>query len=231
MARTFMVYVNADEMNASLAGCFTEQDKAQWVGGFQAGCAGAIASPSWPVPAVSGHGVGYAAFQRSEEYRNKKSAAGSRSAESRAKSSGTAQPKPNTPRTLPEHCSSNVQAVSELSNIQYPISNSDNPKSTSQPVAEDDLFSASPAEIAKATAPPPKPITDPHNWLDWRRDHPQIWINRSGEDGDLEAWKHLWGTYNTEAFSIMYTTILKTMPPGKRIGYGQAAEWLSRNCE
>jgi hypothetical protein len=97
---------------------------------------------------------------------------------------------------------------------------------------DQDIFAATPAEVAKAMAhPTPPPVALSVSWLDWRQAHPRVAIARAGEDGDTDAWRHLWDTYGPDCFTPMYNRLIRDLPAGKRIWYSQAAEWLAANCQ
>lgn len=134
MSRTFMVYVNVDEMNASLVAQFNDQSKAQWVSGFQAGCSGVAAEQDWTKPMVTGHAVGYAAWKRSMEYREKMSQAGAKSAAKRTETTGSAQPvKPQIVEPSSNQARTTFEPGSnQARTIQYPVSSIGNPETENQ---------------------------------------------------------------------------------------------------
>lgn len=70
-----------------------------------------------------------------------------------------------------------------------------------------------------------------YSWQDWRREHPRIGIARTGEDGDMEAWRDLWKIYGRVCFDGMYSYVLPYVVDGKKIWYAQAAEWLNKNTK
>lgn len=70
-----------------------------------------------------------------------------------------------------------------------------------------------------------------YSWQDWRREHPRIGIARTGEDGDADAWRDLWKNYGRECFDAMYAPTIKRLADGKKLWFGQAAEWLSKNTQ
>lgn len=77
------------------------------------------------------------------------------------------------------------------------------------------------ATAARVAAEPVK-----ESWLDWRAQK-RLGIPRTGEDGDLEAWKYLWKEYGKEIMDDMYAVLIQKIPASKKIWYPQAAEWLS----
>lgn len=89
-----------------------------------------------------------------------------------------------------------------------------------------DIMATDQATAAKVASEPMKT-----SWLDWRASHALVGIARTGEDGDGEAWRHLWNTYGAECFDPMYADLVKRLQAGKKIWYSMAAEWLNKNTK
>jgi hypothetical protein len=90
----------------------------------------------------------------------------------------------------------------------------------------EDIMAIDQATAAKVAAAPREP-----SWLDWRQAHPRIWVGRTGEDGDTDAWKSLWRYAGDEVMDHMYVNLIKLLESKKTIGYTQACLWIKENTE
>jgi hypothetical protein len=120
------------------------------------------------------------------------------------------------------------------------------------PSPSDPSASASAVTCARTTVPAPDPKTidemdqimandqatnvkvnsEPMqvSWQDWRQTR-KLGIARTGEDGDMDAWKALWTRCGEEVMTKMYDAITPTLAPGKRTWYAMALDWINERFE
>jgi hypothetical protein len=93
-------------------------------------------------------------------------------------------------------------------------------------VDEMDLIAArDQATNAKVNSEPLK-IT----WQDWRLTR-RIGIARTGEDGDVDAWKLLWNRAGKEIMNEMYAALEPNLGKGKCLWYSTALAWINDRYE
>lgn len=95
--RIFMVRMNLDDLAAELLTFDSDEERGQWLAGFQVGASGSPGRESWSEAKQSGWGFGSECYAEAQEFRATKARGGRASAEARKASSGSAQPVRNTP--------------------------------------------------------------------------------------------------------------------------------------
>jgi hypothetical protein len=95
--RIFMVRMNLDDLAAELLTFDSDEERGQWLAGFQVGASGSPGRDSWSESKQSGWGFGSECYAEAQEFRATKARGGRASAEARKASSGSAQPVRNTP--------------------------------------------------------------------------------------------------------------------------------------
>lgn len=95
--RIFMVRMNLDDLAAELLTFDSDEERGQWLAGFQVGASGSPGRESWSEAKQSGWGFGAECYAEAQEFRATKARGGRASAEARKASSGSAQPVRNTP--------------------------------------------------------------------------------------------------------------------------------------
>lgn len=229
MRRIFSVRVNVDTIAASVGLLLTEAEKALWLQGFVYGLQGGAWRAGLPPAMESGWQVANESWRGAREHQAKSAEGGKKSIVKRPENSIDKQvgvdvpPKgtPDVPPNPPMEQSSNpiIHVSSDPKNDQS--------REVLDPVhaQAEDIMQADRNISAKVAAEPMKA-----SWLDWRQSR-RIGISRTGEDGDMDAWKSLWSYYGEEIMSAMYVRLEKKLLPGKKVWYAMAAEWLTANTK
>ena len=130
-----MVRVNLDDLAAELLTFDTDEERGQWLAGFQVGASGTSGRSSWSEAKQSGWGFGAECHLEATDFRETKARGGRASVEARRSSTGSAQPQKN--QRAVEHCSSIVRTVLEHTSEQsveqasnQPTANSQQPEAT-----------------------------------------------------------------------------------------------------
>lgn len=222
MARIFHVRLNLDELSAHNDTFGTDQERGEWLRGFLTGARGAVSRFTNGSPGALGYELGESALTHAREFSAVQSEKGKLSAKARTfnRRSTVVQPPliPGSTSVQPNLNLSNNLIIEEENNLTI--------ESVRDPLAQqiEDIFATDKLIAEKIKSEPMV-----YSWQDWRRDHPRIGIARTGEDGDMEAWRDLWKIYGRVCFDGMYSHVLPGVADGKRIWYAQAADWLNKN--
>jgi len=118
MTRIFSLRLNLDSMTAELIHWETDEERGQWIIGFQAGASGALARESWSEPKRAGYAFGKSTRLETEERISKQQAGGKHSANARRNKYGTTMV-----------LQSNLEDTSKVlqSNLEDTLNQSNNP--------------------------------------------------------------------------------------------------------
>ena len=130
--RIFVVRVNLDALAAELLMFDTDEERGQWLAGFQVGASGTACREAWSEAKQCGWGFGCECHAEASKFRESKARGGHASAGVRKAANGTAQPQ--KPKII-EHCSNTArtepeQIIEQPSN--QPTANSQQPVATSE---------------------------------------------------------------------------------------------------
>lgn len=95
--RIFMVRLNLDDLAAELLTFDSDEERGQWLAGFQVGASGSQGRESWSEAKQSGWGFGAECYAEAQDFRATKARGGRASAQARKAATGTAQPVRNPP--------------------------------------------------------------------------------------------------------------------------------------
>ena len=140
MGRIFSVRVNMDDLSASLDIWPTDQERSAWLRGFLLGARGGHSRWESGTPEADGYTIGRSGHDDSQQWRDKKSDAGKRSAEARREKNGSSDPRANrehivnTVHTQQEHIVNIVRTACEPNqSTNQPINGEPINQSTNQP--------------------------------------------------------------------------------------------------
>lgn len=224
MGRIFHVRINLDAVSADLNTLVDDKERGEWLRGFMAGASGGANRFPDESPCYLGWLHGSSARRHAEGFHERQSAKGKLSAESRKSNREGTEPQPRF-----NHGSTEPQPNLNLSNnpiIHNPMREESSAQDTTQEVFN--LIVEHDRKLSERIAS--QPIA--YSWQDWRIEHPAIAVGRTGEDGDPKAWRDLWTHYDgRECFDAMYAALTRNLPEGRKVWYGQAAEWLNKNTQ
>lgn len=139
-----MVRVNLDDLAAELLTFDSDEERGQWLAGFQVGASGSQGRDSWSEAKQSGWGFGSECYTEAQDFRESKARGGRASADARKAASGTAQPPrnpaileqtPNDVRTVLEHTFEHT-SNQPTANSQHPTAKNEQSTGARIPVAE-----------------------------------------------------------------------------------------------
>lgn len=234
-------------MAAQLDSLDTDLEKVQWLAGFRVGSRGGQQVEGWSQAKLTGFLFGLAALREAEAFSARQAENGAKAAFMRKQK--TPLPEPVQPAPTPQRRSSTAPAPlehrlseppaplrppsehrSSPSNIQYPISNSEEASSQEPPAPpprpNPDFFDGmdrDETEIVYA-----KPVHLEVSWRDWRLHHGSVFVGRHGDGDDDDAWARAWKLYGQDIFDVMYSALAAS---GKRVYYTHALQWFEKNTK
>ncbi len=238
MSRIFNVRLNLDALAADLVHCETDQERGQWLAGFQTGACGALSRQDWSALKARGFAFGVAVRAEASGFIAQQAEHGNKSAEARRQKYGSAKPGRATPEPPSPQPPKVVGTTPEpIHNPQSTIqrSTSENPAATNRPPAPPHPCDGmdgdeTPIELAKPIPRESMKI----NFRDWNMSHPRLWVSRNGEQGSLADWTALFDKFSeegTEAMDETYSSLIETMEAKKKINYSTFIESLNENYE
>lgn len=144
--RAFFVRLNLDDMGASLDSLDSTEERGLWLEGFRIGSRGNPSRDGWAEPKKLGHEFGMECWNSAQAFREKQSAKGKASANSR-NGSTTVQPQFNHSSTEPP---TGGQPEVNLSRSQKPEARSEEREAKNDQLEA--IYSAYPRKQAKADA-------------------------------------------------------------------------------